>query len=86
MNVRAYSPSVCGEYLDVGDFKDGLTHDFTLKLNVPFCDLLALQAFAELPSTHQQLRTTKKSYRENRLKLMLLTHPPIRTMIASSFK
>ena len=46
-NVSAYSPSTCGEYLDVDDYKDGLTHDFTLKLNVPFCNLLALQAFAE---------------------------------------
>ena len=49
-NVSAYSPSVCSEYLNVDDYKDGLTHDFTLKLNVPFCDLLALQAFAEFPN------------------------------------
>ena len=41
---------MCGEYLNVDDYKDGLTHDFTLKLNVPFCDLLALQVFAEFPN------------------------------------
>ena len=45
-NVSAYSSSVCGEYLNVDDYKDGLTYDFTLKLNVPLCDLLALQAYA----------------------------------------
>ena len=49
-NVSAYSSSVCGEYLDVDDYKDGMPHDFTLKLNIPFCDLLALQAFAEFPN------------------------------------
>ena len=31
-NVSAYSSSVCSEYLNVDDYKDGLTHDFTLKI------------------------------------------------------
>ena len=50
-NVSNYSSSVCGTYLDVDDLKDGATHDFTMKLNIPFTDLLALQAFREFPSS-----------------------------------
>ena len=107
-NVSVYSSNVCIEYLNVDDYKDGLTHDFTLKLNVPFCDLLALQAFAEFPNqevgqlafkgyfNHKGMvytfinPSTVKDYKEvlrvSRLKLMLLTHPPIRTMIRSLFR
>ena len=50
-NVSNISSSVCGEYLDVDDFKDGLPHEFTMKLNIPFTDLLALQAFREFPNS-----------------------------------
>lgn len=50
-NVSNVSSSVCGEYLDVDTFKDGLPHDFTIKLNIPFTDLLALQAFREFPNS-----------------------------------
>ena len=50
-NVSNVSSSVCGEYLDVDDFKDGLPHEFTIKLNIPFTDLLALQAFREFPNS-----------------------------------
>ena len=49
-NVSNVSTSVCGVYLDVEDFKDGLNHEFTMKLNIPFTDLLALQAFREVPN------------------------------------
>ena len=49
-NVSNVSTSVCGVYLDVEDFKDGLNHEFTMKLNIPFTDLLALQAFREFPN------------------------------------
>ena len=49
-NVSNLSTSVCGEYLDVDEFKDGQPHEFEMKLIVPFTDLLALQAFAEFPN------------------------------------
>ena len=50
-NVSNVSTSVCGVYLNVNDFKDGLNHEFTMKLNIPFTDLLALQAFREFPNS-----------------------------------
>ena len=50
-NVSNVSSSVCGNYLDVDDFKDGLPHEFIMKLNVPHTDLLALQAFREFPNS-----------------------------------
>ena len=49
-NVSVYSPSVCGTYIDVVDFKDGLPHQVEFEINLPFDDVLALQAFDLYPN------------------------------------
>ena len=50
-NVSIYSPSVCGTYIDVVDFKDGLPHQVEFEINLPFDDILALQAFDLYPNS-----------------------------------
>ena len=49
-NVSAYSQSVCGTYINIVDFKDGLPHDVEFEVNLPFDDILALQAFDMFPN------------------------------------
>ena len=49
-NVRYYSPSICGTYINVSDFKDGLPHAVEFEVNLPFDNLLALQAFDLYPN------------------------------------
>ena len=49
-NVSYYSPSVCGTYINVADFKDGLPHPVEFEVNLPFDNILALQAFDLYPN------------------------------------
>ena len=49
-NVSYYSPSVCGTYINVADFKDGLAHPVEFEVNLPFDNILALQAFDLYPN------------------------------------
>ena len=49
-NVSIYSPSVCGTYIDVAEFKDGLPHPVEFEVNLPFDNILALQAFDMYPN------------------------------------
>ena len=49
-NVSNYSPSVCGAYINIDDFKDGLPHPVEFEVNLPFEDILALQAFDLFPN------------------------------------
>ena len=49
-NVKYYSPSICGTYINVQDFKDGLPHDVEFEVNLPFDNILALQAFDLYPN------------------------------------
>jgi hypothetical protein len=49
-NVSNYSPSVCGAYINIVDFKDGLPHPVEFEMNLPFEDILALQAFDLYPN------------------------------------
>ena len=49
-NVSYYSPSVCGTYINVVDFKDGLPHPVEFEVNLPFDNILALQAFDLYPN------------------------------------
>ena len=48
-NVSIYSPSVCGTYIDIAEFKDGLPHPVEFEINLPFDNILALQAFDMYP-------------------------------------
>ena len=50
-NVANYSPSVCGTYININDFKDGLPHEVEFEANLPFDDILALQAFDLYPNS-----------------------------------
>ena len=50
-NVSIYSPSVCGTYIDITEFKDGLPHDVEFEINLPFDNILALQAFDLYPNS-----------------------------------
>ena len=50
-NVSYYSPSVCGTYINIADFKDGLPHKVSFEVNLPFEDILALQAFDLFPNS-----------------------------------
>lgn len=50
-NVQAYSTSVCGTYINIEDFKDGLAHPVEIEMNIPFDHLLALQAFDLYPNS-----------------------------------
>ena len=50
-NVANYSPSVCGTYININDFKDGLPHEVEFEMNLPFDDILALQAFDLYPNS-----------------------------------
>jgi hypothetical protein len=49
-NVSNYSPSICGTYINIVDFKDGLPHEVSFEVNLPFDDILALQAFDLYPN------------------------------------
>lgn len=49
-NVSYYSSSVCGAYINIADFKDGLPHPVEFEANLPFDDILALQAFDLYPN------------------------------------
>ena len=49
-NVKYYSPSVCGTYINIQDFKDGLPHPVEFEVNLPFDNILALQAFDLYPN------------------------------------
>ena len=49
-NVKYYSPSICGTYINVQDFKDGLPHEVEFEVNLPFDNILALQAFDLYPN------------------------------------
>ena len=49
-NVSIYSPSVCGTYIDIVEFKDGLPHQVEFEVNLPFDNILALQAFDMYPN------------------------------------
>lgn len=49
-NVSYYSSSVCGTYINIADFKDGLPHPVEFEANLPFDDILALQAFDLYPN------------------------------------
>ena len=49
-NVSTYSPSICGTYINIQDFKDGLPHQVEFEVNLPFDDILALQAFDMFPN------------------------------------
>ena len=49
-NVSVYSPSVCGTYIDITEFKDGLPHPVEFEMNLPFDNILALQAFDLYPN------------------------------------
>ena len=44
-NVQAYSPSVCGAYVNIADLNDGAEHPVEFEVNLPFDDILPLQAF-----------------------------------------
>ena len=50
-NVSIYSPSVCGTYIDIAEFKDGLPHPVEFEINLPFDNILALQAFDMYPNS-----------------------------------
>ena len=50
-NVSMYSPSVCGTYIDINDFKDGQQHTVEFEVNLPFDNILALQAFDLYPNS-----------------------------------
>ena len=45
-----YSDSICGAYANIDDFKDGLIHKIEWVCNIPFDDLLVLQAFDLFPN------------------------------------
>ena len=49
-NVSDYSQSVCGTYVDLVDIMDGQKHDVEFEMNLPFEDMLALQAFDLYPN------------------------------------
>ena len=49
-NVSDYSQSVCGTYVDLVDITDGQKHDVEFEMNLPFEDMLALQAFDLYPN------------------------------------
>ena len=50
-NVSMYSPSVCGTYIDIAEFNDGLPHPVEFEINLPFDNILALQAFDLYPNS-----------------------------------
>ena len=49
-NVSDYSQSVFGTYVDLVDIMDGQKHDVEFEMNLPFEDMLALQAFDLYPN------------------------------------
>ena len=49
-NVKYYSPSVCGTYINVQDLKSGGPQTVEFEVNLPFDNLLALQAFDLYPN------------------------------------
>jgi len=49
-NVSNYSSSICGTYINIVDFKDGLPHEVEFEANLPFEDILALQALDLYPN------------------------------------
>ena len=48
--VVNYATTKCGEYFNFNDFKDGLAHTIEWTANIPFDDLLVLQAFELFPN------------------------------------
>ena len=48
-NVSTYSPSICRAYINIQECKDGLPHTVEFEVNLPFDDILALQAFNLYP-------------------------------------
>ena len=48
--VVNYATTKCGEYFNFNDFKDGLPHTIEWTSNIPFDDLLVLQAFELFPN------------------------------------
>ena len=49
-NVKYYSPSICGTYINVQDFKDGLPHEVEFEVNLPF----------EISKRHMLIFSTKR--------------------------
>ena len=49
-NVSYYSPSVCGAYVNLDELKDGGVHPVDFEVNLPFDDILCLQAFDMFPN------------------------------------
>ena len=49
-NVSKYSQTVCGNYINLNEFKATNTANFEYDINIPFDDLLALQAFDLFPN------------------------------------
>jgi hypothetical protein len=49
-NVAKFNENVCGVYINLEDFKDGVPHPVEIHLVCPFDDLAALQAFAFYPN------------------------------------
>ena len=49
-NVSTYSPSICGTYININDFQNGLAHTVEFEINLPFDNILALQAFDLFPN------------------------------------
>ena len=48
--VDSYSPQVCGTYFNIKDFADGKPHSVEWDINIPFDDLLLLQAMDLFPN------------------------------------
>ena len=48
--IVEYATTKCGEYFNFDDFKDGKTHTLEWTANIPFDDLLVLQAFELFPN------------------------------------
>ena len=49
-NVKNFSPTVCGTYVPLQKFKNGATVPVQFQVNLPFTDLLCLQAFDLYPN------------------------------------
>ena len=47
---HTYSPSIYGTYINIQEFKDGLPHTVEFEVNLPFDDILVLQAFDLFPN------------------------------------
>ena len=49
-NVCKYSQTICGNYINLNEFKATNSANFEYDINIPFDDLLALQAFDLFPN------------------------------------